>query len=773
MMTSNPVVDINVSPLDEIRRRRRAWLRIGVPIGGVALMIGTILLIALHSYRANRDGALALSNDLLATLEQRIATEISGYLAPASRAVRILRDTLRNGAFGDRLPLTETVSDSLLREIPQIADLYAADEDGNFVLVRRGEAGGTDVKVIENLPGSRHVTWVHRNSAGEEIGREDDPTDTYDPRTRPWYVGARGSDDLFWSEVYIFFTQRAPGITVSARHRDAQGRLRLFGVDITLDALSHFLASLKIGRSGRAVIIDDSGQLIAAPGGLTMVREVNGEPAAPRIEEVGDDVLTHAYDRFRIEGTGDRAIEVGGRTYVSAVMPITGAGRNWLTLIVAPENDFVGFVADNNRRALWMSLAIVLVAVALALLLMRQGLRADRNARQLLERQSAIARQSNAFASLASDASLFDPAHGLPSRTLTETLAEVTGARRASIWRLADGGQILRCEDSFDRETAGHSDGLELHHGELPALFAGLSAGEEIEVADVARDRRTAELGRVLNALGTKSLLSMAVRRDDRIVGAIWLEDAPVTSGNRDFVRAVANMLAVRLAGPPATPVTRERAVALDKPAAAPQPAPHNFAADLRPAVIDLSAVHAETYTAVAVMVLRFTDDRAVAERPSGEPRCIFDEIARGLQLIAATNGVPYLKLAGHEVIAAAGFGPAEQAAATAIADVALAVRDRCIVLFDESERAHEFQIGIDCSIAIGGAVGSDPRIFNLWGEAVRSAETMAASAPVGTVQATEAAYRQLRRDFLFRPRGSFYLPNVGATRTFVLAGRL
>jgi len=200
---------------------------------------------------------------------------------------------------------------------------------------------------------------------------------------------------------------------------------------------------------------------------------------------------------------------------------------------------------------------------------------------------------------------------------------------------------------------------------------------------------------------------------------------------------------------------------------------PHNFAADLRPAVIDSSAVHAETYTAVAVMVLRFTDATAVAGRLSGEPRSIFDEIARGLQLIAADNGVPYLKLAGHEVIAAAGFGPAEQAAATAIADTALAVRDRCIALFDESERAYEFQIGVDCSIAFGGGVGSDPRIYNVWGDAVRSAETMAASAPVGTVQATEAAYRQLRQDFLFRPRGSFYLPNIGATQTFVLAGRL
>ena len=645
MTNSNAVVDTNADPLDEVRRRR-ALLRIGVPVGAVALMVGTILLIAVHSYRANRDGALTLSNDLLATLEQRIGTEISGYLAPASRAVRILRDTLRGGGFGDRLPLVETVGDSLLLEIPQITNLYAADEDGNFVLVRRGEAGGTDVKVIENPTGSRHVTWVHRNAAGEEIGRKDDPTDTYDPRTRPWYTGARESDELFWTGVYIFFTQRAPGITVSARYRGAQGPLRLFGVDITLDALSHFLASVKVGRSGRAVIIDDTGQLIAAPGGLTMVRQVNGEPAAPRIDEVGDDVLTHAYDRFRIEGTGHRVIEVGGRPYVSAVTPITGAGRDWLTLIVVPEKDFVGFVASSNRRALWMSVAIVAVAALLASLLVRQGLRADRNARQLLERQSALTRQSNAFASLASDASLFDPASALPSRTLTETLAEVTGARRASIWRLADRGGILRCEDSFDRETAGHSDGLELHHGELPALFASLSAGEEIEVADVARDRRTAGLGRVLNALGTKSLLSIAVRRDDRIVGAIWLEDAPVTLGNRDFVRAVANMVAVRLAGAPATAATRERVTAPKRPTAPPQRVPHNFAADLRPAVIDSSAVHAETYTAVAVMVLRFTDATAVAGRLSGEPRCIFDEIARGLQLIAADNGVPYLKLA-------------------------------------------------------------------------------------------------------------------------------
>ncbi len=772
MVASNPVVDISVDPRDERRRRRRALLRIGIPLGGVALMIATILFIAFYADRANRDGAMALSNDLLVTLEQRIGNEVSAYLEPAARVVRILRDALHDGALGDRLPLVETLASSLLREIPQIANLNFADEDGNFVLVRGGRDGGIDVKLVENAPGPRRVTWIHRNAAGDETGREEDPTDTYDPRTRPWYEGALADDHLFWTGVYIFYSQRVPGITASAKYRDPTGRLSLFGVDITLDALSHFLGSLKIGRTGRAVIIDDTGQLIAAPQGSAMLGEIKGELAASRVDELGDDVLTHAYDRFRVEGAGHRVIEVGGDRYISAITPIKGAGSNWSTMIVVPEDDFVGFVASNNSKALVMSLVIVAVATLLASLLVRQGLRADRNARLLLDRQSASARQSGAFASLASDASLFDPAQSLPSRTLTETLANVTDARRASIWVLRNAGRILRCEDSFDRETGGHTDGLELHRDELPGIFTHLLAGEEIAAADAARDRRTAELHHILSAFGTRALLAVPVRRNDQVVGSVWLEDAPGTAGGRDFAIAVANMVALRMTDASIAPVAREPG-AIGKPIAAPETVARNFAANLRPAEIDSSALHAEIYRGMAVMVLRFTDATAMAVRLSGVPRCISDEIGCALQQIATDNGIPYLKLAGHEIVAAAGFNPEDSGAATVIADMALAVRDRCSALFEESERAHEFQIGIDCSLAMGGAVGNEPRVFNLWGDAVHIAGAMAASALPGTVQATEAAYQRLREDFLFRPRGSFYLPHVGDARTFVLAGRL
>ena len=144
----------------------------------------------------------------------------------------------------------------------------------------------------------------------------------------------------------------------------------------------------------------------------------------------------------------------------------------------------------------------------------------------------------------------------------------------------------------------------------------------------------------------------------------------------------------------------------------------------------------------------------------------------RRVQQVAEEHHVPYLKLVGHELFAAAGFNSEGEGAPRHIADVALTVRDYCMALFEDNDRPLSFRIGIDCGFAIGSALGDGPEIFNLWGEAVQTAETMAKSTVPGSVQVTEAAYQRLRRDFLFRPRGRYYLPRIGEAQTFVLASR-
>jgi class 3 adenylate cyclase len=770
MVAGNQLVDLAIDPHAEGVRRRRAWIRGGLWVAILVLMVGAILAIAVYTDRANRQGVLALSDDLLAALDSRIAFEVSAYLGPATRATRIVRGMLAENALTHPLDAQETAAVAL-REVPQITNLNFADQDGNFILVRRGLDRGTEVKLIENAPGPRRVTWIYRDPAGTETRRREDPSDSYDPRQRPWYIGAVDSDELFWTNAYVFYTDRKPGITVSARYRGPDGRVYVYGVDIALDQISRFLASLQIGQHGKAVLMSGSGDVIASPTGTVMVEQGKDNFVPAKVDALGDPVLTRAYDLFRAEGAGRHIEDLNGTRYIMTATPLTTGGRDWIILLTVPEDDFIGFLASSNRPALIMSLLIVFVAAVLAVLLLRQGRRADRTARLLAERQRAVAGQSAAFAKVATDPTLFDPARKGPPDTLTEALIEVTGGRRASVLRLV-GDRLLSWEDSCEHGSV-HVKGQELHRDEIPHFIAAIEKGEDFRVPDAAKDRRTAEFYRiVMQPFGTRALLVMPIHRESTITGAVVVEDSPQAAAHqeaiRDFVRALAQVSASCMSERSTPAATRPAASATRMEAATVQ----RVAGGLDLEGIDPAKLEASIYPEAAVMVLQLTDVAAMALRPNSEGRSLTDELVRRAQSLAEEHHLPYLKLVGHELYAAAGLGNGSTAAPAQIADAALVLRDCCMGLFEETSHAPAFRIGVDCGPALGSRLGAGPEIFNLWGDAVQTADAMASSAMAGTVQVSEAAYQRLRGDFLFRPRGRFYLPRRGEAETFILASR-
>jgi adenylate cyclase len=320
MVAGNQVVDVAVDPRAVRDRRRRAWRRVGIPIVAVVLVIAAVVVATVVTYRQNRQGMLVLVDDLLTTLDNQIAEEVAAYLVPAARVVRLMPGFLGENALTQD---GESAGATVLREIPQIAYISIADQDGNYILVRRRLGGGTEVQFIENAPGPRRVTWIYRDATGAEIGRKEDPSETYDPRRRAWYIGAEGTDQLFWTNAYIFYVDRKPGITASARYRSSDGRLYVYGVDISLGELSRFLASLHIGRSGKAIIMDSSGEVIASPVGNIMVDQGNGNFVAAKVDALGDPALSRAYDHFRAEGAGRQVEEVNGQPYVVTITPLT------------------------------------------------------------------------------------------------------------------------------------------------------------------------------------------------------------------------------------------------------------------------------------------------------------------------------------------------------------------------------------------------------------------------------------------------------------------
>lgn len=767
-MSTDDVVDITRIPANQ--HHRQVWLRVGIPIVGVALVLAAVLAIALYSERANRSGVLQLSDSLLTTLEQRISQQVTAYLEPATRAARLARDLVAQRRIADPGAALAAYAASALRQIPQIDALYIGDGAGNFMMVQRGANGGTATKIVQNAPGPRLVEWAHHDAEGHLLRREQDPTDNYDPRTREWFQGALKSDDVFWTGVYVFFTQRTPGVTGAIRYHGDDGIDHVFGVDITLQALSDFLASLKIGRTGRAVIIDATGHLIAAPDSSRMLREVNGELMTARIDELNDPVLAAAYDHFRVEGYGQRIITVQDKPFVSIASRLPGDGRDWSLLMIVPQKDFIGFVASNGRKTLWLSLVVVALAAVLAVLLVRQGLRADRAGRLLVERARAIELQNQAFADLARQPDLFDRAEQTPLRAMTQAMAELANAQRASVWHLLDGGRQLRCEDIYDHGSGRHTTGQNLARVELPVFFTTMEAGETIEATDATSDARTVELYRTwLHASHRHAVYATPVRSGDATIGVIMLEDASNIADARAFIPLVANLLAIRMRR------------ASDTQAALPDAATGMMQTAVGERSLTAELVSRElqgspgidVFASAVVMAIKFVDAAAIATKDISGETTLADRIAIMLQDVAAAHDIPYMKLAGHDLIAAAGFTSGDTSAVVRIADAAIAIRDHCLEQFEACGQVPRFRIGIDCGLAIGSHVGQQPRLFNLWGEAVRTAHQMAdTSAGPGTIQVSEAVYQRLRQQFVFRLRGRFYLPHAGVEQTFVLGGR-
>jgi len=196
--------------------------------------------------------------------------------------------------------------------------------------------------------------------------------------------------------------------------------------------------------------------------------------------------------------------------------------------------------------------------------------------------------------------------------------------------------------------------------------------------------------------------------------------------------------------------------------------------ADLKIPGLDTGSLSAKLYTGVAVMALRLSGPLALAKKAHQNGSDLANAVAQALQQEADGVGIHYLKFVSQQAIAAAGLDDEDASQAMAkIAALAVALRDRCARLFESAEAGAEFRIGLHFGHAFGCGIGDEPRQFNLWGDAIETADTMAASAAAGAIQVSEAAYTRLRQDFLLRPRGSFYMPGIGEARTFVLAGQL
>ena len=368
-------------PLENIvGRRGRVWgvprrtLRTTILFAFVSLLITTVVIIAGYSYVANRNSVLEQSDLMLDLVSETVIEKVTNYLTPATRMVEmssrlVEKDTLSLTRSGE----LEAFTIEVVRAYPQLAMFNVGDEHGNFLMPKKYADGRIDTKIIHRTADPPSVVWKRRNVAGRIIDVEETPDINYDPRTRPWYVGAKQKDGRFWTDIYILYTDQQPGVTASYPITDATGRvLGVFGLDIELGELSEFLQKLRVGQNGIVFIINAKSEVVAYPHPSQIVKREDGALRPVRIDELEADWITDASLLYQQHRESRFDYTSGDVRYRASFTPLPQhIGTDWTVVLLVPEDDFIGFLKRNNRTSLLMAVFILLFATVMARILAR------------------------------------------------------------------------------------------------------------------------------------------------------------------------------------------------------------------------------------------------------------------------------------------------------------------------------------------------------------------------------------------------------------------
>lgn len=351
----------------------RRTLQLNILIAFASLLVITVVVIVGYTYRQNSTAVLQLSEDLINQVTETVIEKTTNYLAPAAVMAQA----------SARIPAVETFSlvenqeleaygMEILNLYPQLAGFFIGNDQGDFLFTKRFPDHGIGTQIIDRAADPPTRTWTYRDVDGNITDVEISTDFTYDPRQRPWYEGAETSQQQYWTDIYIFFTDQKPGITAAYPIIDDQGAVvSVVGIDVALDELSQFLSTQEVGQNGVAFIINDKAEIVAYPGISLATQE--GEAFRPvNVSELGVPWIIAAHQEHQRSGHTRFIVESDGERYIASFTPFPESfGKDWRIGVVVPEDDFVGTIKQTNRVSLLISVVILLIAVILAIFISR------------------------------------------------------------------------------------------------------------------------------------------------------------------------------------------------------------------------------------------------------------------------------------------------------------------------------------------------------------------------------------------------------------------
>jgi adenylate cyclase len=183
-------------------------------------------------------------------------------------------------------------------------------------------------------------------------------------------------------------------------------------------------------------------------------------------------------------------------------------------------------------------------------------------------------------------------------------------------------------------------------------------------------------------------------------------------------------------------------------------------------------AMIADSHESVSVLFADVVDFTPLSAGMSAEDLVsLLNSIFSRFDQLVDERGLEKIKTVGDEYMVAAGLPESRRDHASAIADLALAMRDQLASDRFDGHRIR-MRIGINSGPVVAGIIGTHKFAYDLWGDVVNTASRMESEGIEGSIQITESTYRLIDDTFVCEPRGTVSVKGKAPMETYILVSR-
>ncbi len=356
---------------------RKIKLRVTIFVGVLLITTALASLLLLLNWLSSARAVRTFTRDLLDPVALQVTEQTRNMLDSAASAAEVAAAVIADAPPELRPRALDVVGFALLSSEPAIAYVQLGLPDGGWVRISRSDDGSLEshLRLMSGANATAPRTIHRRRAPGAELdailGQTED-IDDYDPRTRPWYSGARAATGVYLTDAYAHFPDQAIVVTAAIALPAEEG---VVAVAITLTDLAEMLSRLRVaGRPIRGFVLDPQQRTLAAAGAAP-VRADSGNVTLPRLADTDPPVLRALANNSEFQKAIDNDTEASiafvaeGARQLAVVRPIAIHGREWLAGAVVAEDDFLGTIRHDITRSILVSLGILgLFLVGAALL---------------------------------------------------------------------------------------------------------------------------------------------------------------------------------------------------------------------------------------------------------------------------------------------------------------------------------------------------------------------------------------------------------------------